>query len=930
MGISDLQRMIESDPVLAKAGVSTVDIVKTAWTGRDKSGHGGSLSIPNRLALVMDAESCLDRLYGGYYSDWVCGGQWSHMLEFMSTLFQTMAQSNIHTATFINGTLDPARVDSWVAEQLKLKQNVKNTLRHLHKRGTPPPKVWWVPPTGVRSVVRLALRHLGLPINCTVDSHTLEVVFFLRENGYHGILGDHSDYTIFDPPRYFSAQKMKLTLKLTLETQEIDMDEVRFMKDKCSENSSYFIQVAKSFDLNPNRFSLMAALLGNHVLSDKDLFDFHKRLVPDLSPKTSAAIVIRAVVNYIRTLVNIDDVQALGVEIFGSPEDARVGKLKEVVDYYNAGSEDGYKKYKPAKKKKKVAIKVSPLHGANVSNEKDDENNDLLSEETEKTAERLANMVLSDEKETEDKVDNAKNPARDNDAAVEAVVTNNVKPSEDGKYPNKDKKTKPKEKASIPAVNSEVIKTAVERHRQGHMSPYLYNLLTTGEIMLPVLMEEEGGDLPNMHLVFRDLRKRVYGILFNLHHANFTRQKFEEEVASSKRKVEEIARKLAKVKPDSIVMKNNEPRSEREYLNEKMEAATAVVNQLAEAQPPDSAEKIIIREWTPYNRYQEPDTVSPLPLSWSVPTVQRLWFGTTVEDKQKRLRAFLAVMSSDTALMLNTSHVPQHLLLMASVLRYIMSQNNVLRKPELDAFLVTACSPELCDPQYLAKLKLDLVTSRGVQLASLFMEGVEMALFANDACGAPVPFLMSCPWLFFDGKLFHSKLRRAVGAKNLLEMCEHRMDIVMKVERMRTAILEGLVPDYNKPIPNLLAMGGMNRPMGPMWNNRGFPGGPMGGMGEGRGGQLIVAGSVVGQWGTNYGQTRGWAGPAQGRGTRGGKKNKEKKLEEVKKEIKEKNQEKAKLKKEVKDIEDDEDEDVKVMTVKEILTKDKNANANEE
>ena len=241
MGISDLQRMIESDPVLAKAGVSTVDIVKTAWTGRDKSGHGGSLSIPNRLALVMDAESCLDRLYGGYYSDWVCGGQWSHMLEFMSTLFQTMAQSNIHTATFINGTLDPARVDTWVAEQLKLKQNVKNTLRHLHKRGTPPPKVWWVPPTGVRSVVRLALRHLGLPINCTVDSHTLEVVFFLRENGYHGILGDHSDYTIFDPPRYFSAQKMKLTLKLTLETQEIDMDEVRLMKDKCSKNKNIFI-----------------------------------------------------------------------------------------------------------------------------------------------------------------------------------------------------------------------------------------------------------------------------------------------------------------------------------------------------------------------------------------------------------------------------------------------------------------------------------------------------------------------------------------------------------------------------------------------------------------------------------------------------------------------------------------------------------------
>ena len=97
--------------------------------------------------------------------------------------------------------------------------------------------------------------------------------------------------------------------------------------------------------------------------------------------------------------------------------------------------------------------------------------------------------------------------------------------------------------------------------------------------------------------------------------------------------------------------------------------------------------------------------------------------------------------------------MPQHLLLMATVLRYIMRQTDLLRKPELDSFLITAFSPELMDADYLARSKLDLITPRGVQLATLFMEGVEMALLANDACGAPVPFLMCCPWLFFDGQL---------------------------------------------------------------------------------------------------------------------------------------------------------------------------------
>ena len=176
MGISNLQSLIETDSVLSKAGVRTVDLVKTAWTGL----KAGGSSTPARLALVLDGESCLDRLYGGYYTDWVCGGQWTHMLQFMSVLFQTLSQANIHTVTFLNGAVEPVRWDSWVDQQLKVKQNVKHILRHLNKRGTPPPKVWWVAPTAMRSVLRLALKQICLPLCSTIDCHTLEVVSFLR------------------------------------------------------------------------------------------------------------------------------------------------------------------------------------------------------------------------------------------------------------------------------------------------------------------------------------------------------------------------------------------------------------------------------------------------------------------------------------------------------------------------------------------------------------------------------------------------------------------------------------------------------------------------------------------------------------------------------------------------------------------------------
>jgi len=70
-------------------------------------------------------------------------------------------------------------------------------------------------------------------------------------------------------------------------------------------------------------------------------------------------------------------------------------------------------------------------------------------------------------------------------------------------------------------------------------------------------------------------------------------------------------------------------------------------------------------------------------------------------------------------------------------------------------------------------LQIDSLDPRGVQLGALFMTGVDMAMFANDACGQPVPWENCCPWMYFDGKLFQSKLARASRDKaQLLDLCD--------------------------------------------------------------------------------------------------------------------------------------------------------------
>jgi len=96
--------------------------------------------------------------------DWVCGGQWSRMVQFLGSLVQTLHAHNLHLAVYFNGALEPPRMNEWVRTQLAARANIYQVLRHLHSKGTPPPKIWWVPPSTLRTSLRLALRQLKIPV----------------------------------------------------------------------------------------------------------------------------------------------------------------------------------------------------------------------------------------------------------------------------------------------------------------------------------------------------------------------------------------------------------------------------------------------------------------------------------------------------------------------------------------------------------------------------------------------------------------------------------------------------------------------------------------------------------------------------------------------------------------------------------------------
>lgn len=76
MGVQDLQTFLESSSV--PGGTVNVELLKVArnvvskHNGRNKKQKESLIGGPHVFSLVVDAECCIDRLYGGYFSGELC------------------------------------------------------------------------------------------------------------------------------------------------------------------------------------------------------------------------------------------------------------------------------------------------------------------------------------------------------------------------------------------------------------------------------------------------------------------------------------------------------------------------------------------------------------------------------------------------------------------------------------------------------------------------------------------------------------------------------------------------------------------------------------------------------------------------------------------------------------------------------------------
>lgn len=771
MGLQDLQEFIETN--CPKAAIH-VEIDKVAWRKRGgaKNRVPSSQVIP--LFLVLDAESCLHRLYGGSFTDWACGGQWNQMHKFITTLIATVRKLNVELVVFFNGSLEKDRMESWSHDQVISKGNVRNILNHIQRKGIPPPRVWFTPPVCLDHCIRLALIECGVHVQQSTKDHHREIMAYCRGNAFHGIIGHSADYIVFDPPRYFSSHQLKLSRDARMITTD------QFLLD----------EVSKHLEIPQSSLPLLASLLGNHILTEEDISSFQWNLIePD--PEDTAefrtnrvklppgANIIPAIAKYIRELEDPEDFDTIAENVFkNSRGDAKelAKRLKDSVSYFRSASRNGGRGIM--------------LQQATKAGEKDESFEGKNSEESEinfceDDIDKLTTMFT--EKMELD------TPKKSNGLSHTAQTNEQTSPRSN------------QDLATLPTLSADVLRIAQHRHSLGLMHPYLYQVVQDGEIKIPISIEDDRM-FPPVAFIYQPARQHIYGVLFSI------------------------------------------------ALN-------------------PGKRRVLIKEWWALKGKSlfTPEITEALPLKeWRVPSLQQLWLGREPEDKNRRMRAFLSCLRCDTPGMLNQQFVPRHALVLCCVLRYLMQfPTPLLRRYEVDAFLATAVSPMLRNPFLIQDVETPTLTPRGLLLSSLFMRGANIALFANDVCGNPIPIMLAAPWNYFDGKLFQMKLALAVqDGSNLVQLCEGRVDQVAKVERMRQAIMEGCNYSLAKtPLPSPPAMistaafmGGYPNPAQTPpkshYNPRNYPGSHWDhnsnfshpGMFHQPAGQLKVAGYTVGNW----------------------------------------------------------------------------------
>nr|XP_030708755.1 constitutive coactivator of peroxisome proliferator-activated receptor gamma isoform X3 [Globicephala melas] len=236
MGVRGLQGFVRSSCPHACTVVNFKELAE-----RHRSRHPGGTP-----TIVVDAMCCLRYWYTP--DSWVCGGQWREYFSSLREFVKTFTAVGIKLVFFFDGMVEQSKRDEWVKRRLKNNREIAKIFHYIKSHREQPGRNMFFIPSGLATFTQFALKALGQETLCSLQEADYEVASYGLQNNCLGILGEDTDYLIYDTCPYFSISELSLD----------SLDTIMLCREKLSQ----------SLGLSLSDLPLLACLLGNDIIPE--------------------------------------------------------------------------------------------------------------------------------------------------------------------------------------------------------------------------------------------------------------------------------------------------------------------------------------------------------------------------------------------------------------------------------------------------------------------------------------------------------------------------------------------------------------------------------------------------------------------------------------------------------------------------------------
>ncbi|XP_035394532.1 constitutive coactivator of peroxisome proliferator-activated receptor gamma [Cygnus atratus] len=231
--------------------------------------------------IVVDAMSCVRHWYTP--ESWVCGGQWREYLANLEAFIKAFTAAGITLVFYFDGVVEEKKRDEWIKRRRQNYKEIAALFQFVKTHRKQPGRGMFVLPSALPTFTRYALKSLGQKTVCTLQEADFEVAAYGLQHNCIGILGQDSDYLIYNTSPYFSIEKLCLDKLVT----------VMYCREA----------LCRALGLSMTHLPLFACLLGNDVVPESLLEGFWSKCLATCPPKNKSynrrTNVLLAVANYI-------------------------------------------------------------------------------------------------------------------------------------------------------------------------------------------------------------------------------------------------------------------------------------------------------------------------------------------------------------------------------------------------------------------------------------------------------------------------------------------------------------------------------------------------------------------------------------------------------------------------------------------------------